>query len=447
MSDEPAPSDGRPLAGLRAVELGIAIAGPLLGQYLAYYGAEVVKVESPTRRDVVRIPPPWLPRDDVAVPTAGGDASQPNTDYGAGKLSVALDVKAPRGDEVMRRLLAECDVFLTNYARRPIAQLGLDYDAVRAVNPGIVYAALHGFGAVPRAPYSDYLAFGPSQSAVAGLDELTGDSDRPPPVTPISFADFGSPAHALVAVLAALEHRDRTGEGQLVDVSQLASTVSFMGARAVTYGVTGSVPARQGNQRDDAAPNGVYPGVRPDSWLAITVQSDEEWRALGAVAGGEPWAQDQRFATTAGRLDDQDALDIAIASWTSRHTVEELEAWLQHAGVAAAVLVDAPHMLRDPQLLSRATFTTAPHRRLGRDVVIARPMRLSATPGRFDRAGPALGEDTDRILRSWGGYRDDEIETLIELGTVSREAAATATWRRPSVSWASKLWPELEWPR
>jgi benzylsuccinate CoA-transferase BbsF subunit len=445
MSSEPARIDERPLAGLRVIELGIAIAGPLLTQTLAYYGAHVVKVESPTRPDAVRIAPPWISRDDAEALAAGADASQPNTDYGAGKLSLALDVKASRGAEVMSRLLAASDVFVTNYARRPVEQLGLDYEHTRTVNPSIIYVALHGFGATPGAPYSDYVAFGPSQSAVAGLDELTGDADRPSPVTPVSFADFGSPGHALVGLLAALDHRDRTGEGQLVDVSQFASTVSFFGALALAYGVTGELPARRGNQRDHAAPNGVYPGSRADSWIAITIESDEEWRALCHVAGDEPWTRHEGFDSSAGRLTDQDAVDTAVASWTQQHTVEELEAWLQAAGIAAAVLVDPPHILRDAQLLSRDVFTTAPHLRLGRDVVVARPMRLTQTPGRYDRAGPALGEDTDPVLRDWCGYTDDEIDGLVSLGTVFRPGPAVRL-RRPSVSWGSKLWPELEWP-
>jgi benzylsuccinate CoA-transferase BbsF subunit len=446
MSPEPARADQRPLVGLRVVELGIAIAGPLLTQTLAYYGADVVKVESPTRPDAVRVPPPWIPRDDTEAMAVATDASQPNTDYGAGKKSIALDVKAPRGAEVMARLLASADAFVTNYARRPIQQLGLAYDDVRAINPGIVYVALHGFGATPGAPYSDYVAFGPSQSAVAGLDELTGDADRPPPVTPISFADFGSPAHALVGLLAALEHRDRTGEGQLVDVSQLASTVSFFGALVLAYGVTGELPPRRGNQRDHDAPNGVYPGSRPDSWIAITVESDAEWRALCHVASDEPWTRQPALDTAAGRLADQDALDAGIARWTRRHTVEELEAWLQAAGVAGAVLVDAPHILRDAQLVSRGVFATAPHSRLGRDVVVARPMRLTGTPGRYDRAGPGLGEDTDQILRDWCAYTGGEIDELIERGAVHRQRSADVRLRRPCVPWASKLWPEVEWP-
>ena len=409
------PAAPLPLAGLRVFELSIAIAAPNCGRYLAHYGAEVFKVESPKNPDVARLFASSWARGRPELAPVLLDTSPYCSEMSAGKLSIALDLKHPRGLEAGRMLIAACDIFLTNYSAPAVRALGLDYESVRAMRPDIVYVALPGFGSDPSLPYYNYLAWGPNQAPLVGLDNLTGFPDQPPcGVAAIAPPDYCSSLHGTVAVLAALEHRDATGEGTFVDVSQFEATVALLGPYVFEHSLTGRVQDRTGNRGPGAAPEGVYPSRGDDAWLAITVTADAEWAALGRVAGSPAWAADARFATHDARLKHLDEIDELLAAWTASYTASELAAWLQEAGVPAYPVLDNFSLVADPQVRDRRFYQVRRSSRFGRDLFTGHPMHFSETPGDVDRAGPILGEDTEPVLRDVCGYGDDEIASLIE---------------------------------
>lgn len=393
----------RPLAGVRVCELSIAIAAPLCGRYLAHFGADVIKVESERNPDVIRS----VDRD--TAPVLG--------EYNAGKRSVGLDLKAPEGAAAMRRLLAASDVFVTNYTASAIAELGLSYPEVAAVRPDVVYAVLPGFGSEPTAPYYDYVAWGPNQAPLVGLDGLTGFPGHDPAgMVNISYPDYCGGIHAAVAVLAELRRRAATGAGAWIDLSQMEAAVSLLGPLVLAFQRTGVVPAAAGNRQPGAAPQGVYPCAGADRWVAVTVTSDEEWGALARVAGHPEWARDDRLATADARAAHQDLADELVGRWTAEHTMAEIAHWLQRAGVPAAPVADNEAVALDPQLTDRRFWALAPHARVGLDLLTGVPVRLADTPGRFTTSAPPFAEHTVEVLRDVAGYDPSEIDELVRSG-------------------------------
>jgi crotonobetainyl-CoA:carnitine CoA-transferase CaiB-like acyl-CoA transferase len=249
----------KPLDGIRVFELSIAIAGPMCGRYLAHFGAEVVKVESRRHPDVIRLlGPGWLPKDRSG-PEVWADCGAMANEFMAGKRSVGVDLKTADGMAIARRLLERSDVFISNYSAPAVRSLGLDYESVRAVRPDVVYASISGFGAVPGTPYYDFVAWGPNQAPLVGLDDLTGWSDRAPSgFSVFSYPDFSNGLHATVAVLAALEHRDRTGEGQMIDLREIDCS-----ARGSSRASSAVLPRATGTARRAPRRTGFIPAAAP----------------------------------------------------------------------------------------------------------------------------------------------------------------------------------------
>jgi benzylsuccinate CoA-transferase BbsF subunit len=437
----------RPLDGLRVFELSIAIAGPMCGRALAHFGAEVVKIESRRNPDIIRLlGSGWIPKERFG-PEVWADCGPAASEFLTGKKSLGLDLKPTQGKAVARRLLERCDVFISNYSSPAIASLGLDYESVRAIRPDIVYAALSGFGTDPSTPYYDYVAWGPNQAPLVGLDDLTGWADRPPAgFCAIAIPDYSNGVHATVAVLAALEHRDETGEGSFIELAQLEATTAML-APWLVEADRGAPPRRDGNRTPGAAPHGIYPTCETERWVAIAVSCDEEWRSLCAAASRPKWRDDLRFGSAAARLANQDALDEAIAGWTREKTDDEVAELLQRAGVPAAPVLDVPRVATDPQLRDRYFWILADHARLGRDLATGNPIRLSDTPGWVDRAAPCVGEDNDYVLGEICGYAAHEIEELTRLGVVQAMALrGQVRLDRRYLGWVRHFMPGLPWP-
>ncbi len=404
----------RLLDGVRVFELGIAIASPNAGRILAFHGAEVFKVESPTSPDVVRlIGSAWL-RDDEERAAAWPDSSPYVPEMNANKRSVALDLKHPGGRAAARELLASCDVFLANFGARALADLGLDYESVREVRPDIVYVHLPGFGSDPEAPYYPFVAWGPNQAPLVGLDDLTGHAGREPAgIATVAPPDYLSSFHAAWAVLAGLEQRDRTGDGVQVDISQFETTISLLlGPFAMDHALTGNAQSRIGNRSLWWAPEGVYPCRGEERWIAISVTDDDAWRALAGL-GRPGWADDERFATNDDRLANVDAVDDELAAWTAGFDAVDLAARLQQVGVAAHVVATNEDILHDAHVTGSGFYTVRPGTRFRRELFGGSPLRMSETPGRWDVAGPSSGEHTVEALTSVAGMAADDVDALV----------------------------------
>jgi len=403
----------RALAGLRIVEMTIAIAAPTCGRAMGFHGAEVIKIESRQHPDVARLfGSAWARTDELREVFT--DTSPFLPEWSTGKRSVGLELKTPGGLDMARRLIATADIFLTNYSPPAIRALGLGYEDVKALKPDLIYIAMPAFGSDPTTPYYEFISWGPNQAPLVGLDELTGQPDREPAgVASFAPPDYFAGLHAMMATLTALEHRARTGEGCCVDLAQFDTTVSALGAWVLDRDVNHTSPTRDANRVPWLAPQGLYPCKGDDEWVAITVDSDDTWVACAREIGIE----EQAYTTLAERLAAHDELDALITEWTRDHTSAEVTEWLQAAGVPAYPVHDAQGVLFDPQVRDRRWFQSrTSHRFPGGDLFCTSPLRLESTPGSWERAGPSMGQDTVEVLREVAGATDEQIDELLASG-------------------------------
>lgn len=433
----------RLLDGVKVFELGIAIASPNAGRLLAHHGAEVYKIESPTSPDIVRmIGSAWL-RDNEELAPATPDSSPYVSEMNADKRSVALDLKRPEGRDAARRLLAECDVFLANFGARALTELGLDYASVKEVRPDIVYVQLPGFGSEPDTPYYPFVAWGPNQAPLVGIDDLTGHAGREPAgIATVAPPDYLSSLHAAFCVLTGLEERERSGEGVHVDIAQFETTVSLLlGPFVMDHALTGNVQSRIGNRSLWYAPEGVYPCRGEERWIAISVVDDDAWAALLTLAPAE-WADDERFASNEARLANVEALDDAVAAWTVGFSSTDLAARLQEAGVAAHIVATNEDLLQDKQVMESGWYQARPSARFTRDLFSTFPIRMTETPGRWERGGPSTGEHTVEVLTGTVGMSETEVADLVEGGAAFTMDRPDLRVDRPYEDWLHILFPQ-----
>lgn len=401
------------LKSLRVVEFTAGMAGPWIGRFMAHCGAEVIRVESKKRPDVNRL---------YVSPTAPELGTQPAsspwfTDWDAGKRFVALDLSSPDAVALATRLVETADVVVENYAAGVIDKLGLGWEVLREVKPDLVMLSTSGYG--DAGPHRGYVTWGPNIEALSGLSTVSGHPGSSCTITQFAYPDPLSALHGLVAVMAALDHRQRTGDGQHVTLSQTETTIASMGEVMMEYLVNGDEPARRGNRAMHVAPNDCYRCAGDDRWCAITVGSDAEWSQLCEVAGHPEWAGDVRFATVEGRLQNADALDGLLTAWTSRQDCYDLMARLQAVGVAAGVVQNVEDQLqRDPQLAARGFFEEIEHLVKGTVVANGIPLGLTGTPGRTGRAGAAIGQDNDYVFGALLGMTPEEIRHYVERGAI-----------------------------
>jgi len=410
-----APSRGPALAGLRVLELTAGMAGPWIGRFMAYCGADVLKIESRAHADVSRIyVSPREPEKGVQ------EAASPwFTDWNAGKRFVALDLAKPRAVEIVKRLVARCDVVVANYAAGVLGKLGLDYATLTSVKPDLVMLSSTGYGG--SGPNRGYVTWGPNIEALSGLATLSGFPERECTLTQYAYPDALSALHGLVAVMAALAHRDRTGEGQLIDLSQYETTVASIGHLFLDPLAAGIEPARIGNQSSEQAPHGCYRSAGEDRWCVIAVKSDDEWRRLCEAMGKGALAVDPRFATAQLRIRRSGEVDREVQAWTSTRDPYEVMRTLQGAGVAAGVVQNIEDQLdRDLQLAARGFFEKIPHRD-GRTLVAnGIPVGLTETPGWTRDTGRLVGADSAEVLCELLGFTSVDVADLLASGAVER---------------------------
>ncbi len=406
----------QPLGDLRIVEFTAGMAGPWIGRFMAYHGADVIKVESTARPDVTRqyVSP--------AEPELGVQSrvSPWLTDWNAGKRCVALDLTRPDAVELAIRLVEKADVVVENYATGVMDKLGLSYDVLRRANPELVMLSTTGFG--DSGPYSKFISWGPNIEACSGLSSISGFPGRPCTMTQYAYPDSLSALHGLFAVLAALEHRRRTGRGQYINLSQLEATVAVIGDLLMETLVDGAEPPMLGNASRVASPHGCYRCTGDDRWIAIAVFDEAEWGALCDVVDDGDLAVDPRFAELASRLANRDALDARIETWTASRDAFESMRMLQAAGVPAGVVQTAADKFeRDKHLAARGFFEAIPHEVRGQVVADGIPTGLTATPGRTAHAGRAVGADNEAVFMDLVGMSREDFDRYAAAGTIEVE--------------------------
>ncbi len=398
-----------PLSGIRVADFTWVWAGPFCTLQLAHLGAEVIRVESASRACVTRLLPPWP--DGQPGLNRSGYFNQ----YNQGKKSLALDLKRPEALAVARDLIRASDVVVENFAAGVMDRLGLGYAECRALRKDVVMISLSGYGAT--GPESHYVSYGPAQVPLSGFSSLTGYRGWRPMHVGISYGDPTAGLHGAVAVLAALLHRRRKGEGQHIDLSQWEATATLLGEGVLAHEIEGRAPERDGNRDPQWAPHGVFRCAGEDRWVSIAVATDSEWQALAAVV--EPaWAEDPRLATAAGRKRHEDEIEAGLARYCSTRSREQVTEALQRAGVAAFPTFDARDIHDDQHLAERGFFVELPHPEVGVRRHLGIPYRLHGTPLSVRRAAPCLGQDTDAVLREVLGYEEERIRALREAGVL-----------------------------
>lgn len=408
-------ADG-PLAGIRVVDLTRVWAGPLGARILADLGADVVKVEAPNGRGAAR----GTTRGGQYA--AGDPGDRPWNRQGSfnklnrNKQSFVLDLKKPRAHELFLELIAKSDVVMENFSAGTMDDLGLDYEALAAANPSIIYLSMPGYGLT--GPYRDYVAYGPSIEPMTGLAHLLGYGDGVPRVTSIALPDATAGTVAASAVMTALWRRETTGLGAFIDLSQHEGFIPFFAGELVAHQVEPSLPPISSNRHRLHAPHNIYRCAGGDDWIAIAARSDQEWAALCRFAGRH-WDADPRFATPEARKEHEDALDDAIEAWTAGQEKLELSSLLQDAGIPAGAVLNAPELLSEPQLHARGFFVELDHP----DVW---PVSYPGTPVRVDGAGPVgwtvaptLGQHNEAILGGVLGLSEAEIAELYSTGVTA----------------------------
>ena len=389
-----------PLAGVTVLEVGAFMAAPFATMQLADLGARVLKVENPSGGDPVRATGPFLDGE-----------SSPFVRLNRNKESVALDLKSPAGKDAFLRLAAKADVLVENLRPGAMRGLGFGYEAIRAVNPRIVYASASGWGQdgpLAALPGLDIMA-----QARGGLMSITGTPDGDPVKVGVPICDLVCALYVALGVTAALKERDSSGEGQYLDVSLLESGVSFAIWEAGKYFATGEVGRPLGSAHQSTAP---YQAVRTsDGYVTVGAVTPKTWKGMCTALGLEELLDDERYTDASTRHGHRDTLIPAIEAVTTTRTTEEVVGALDDAGVPCAPIADYGQVFTDDHLDQRSYFWDAPHPTLGPVRQLGSPMRLSRTPARRDTAGPQLGTGTRAVL-AWADFSPAEIDSLIEGG-------------------------------
>jgi crotonobetainyl-CoA:carnitine CoA-transferase CaiB-like acyl-CoA transferase len=398
------PGTELPLNGLKVLDFAWVMAGPLATRVLADYGATVVRIESSERQDLVRSLAPRL--DNNPSP----EHSLPYQNFNAGKLGLILNLKMQQARDIVFDLVRWADVVFDSFAAGTMKSWGFDYESLRRVNPHIVQASSSLMG--QWGPLASFAGFGNLAAALSGFYEVTGWPDRDP-VGPFgAYTDALAPRFAVLALLAALEHRRRTGEGQYIDLSQAESALHFYTQALLEFQVNGRVMSRLGNTDPYCAPHGVYPAAGDDRWIAIACETDEDWQSLCAEMGRADLGDDATLSYAQARLTRAQELDELVSKWTADQDALKLEAELQACGVPAHHVASSADLAVDPQLASRNHFLKLPHPIHGSVIVEGTRFQLSRTPAAINKAGPMLGQHTHEVLNGILGYDEAKIAEL-----------------------------------
>ena len=410
----------QPLKNYRVLDLSRIWAGPYCTKLMADMGAEIIKMESLSVYDSHR--GPINPARGIAAYPDGEPGDEPWNRNGwfnclhLSKYGITLELTSETGRNVFDQLVSISDVVIENFRQGSLERLGYSYETLRRLRPDLIYVSMPAFG--NSAPWQKYLAYGIGQEQLSGMAHMTGYRGEGPMKSGINHGDPITGSHAAGVLLAALRYRKRTGKGMYIDVSQQESAVSLIGADVLAYQLTGEEPQRRGNRSPYFAPHNSYRCAGEDRWVAIAVTNDEEWRQLAQLVGGSELSADPRFATLAGRLENEDQLDDLISGWTVDKKAYDLCHLLQREGVAASPVMGGPDLLADPHYAARGTFVRINHEQVGEKTYPGIPWKMSATPGKARWASPTLGQHNRQIYGELLAMPTDDITALEEQGII-----------------------------
>lgn len=407
-----------PLEGVRVADFSWFGAGPIAAQTLATFGAEVIRIESETKIDSLRLVQPYATNEDGSFKT-GYNISGYFNNFNAGKHSLLLNLNDERGQELAYQLIEKSDLFLTNFTPRVIEKWNLGYEQISKVNPKIIalYAPMQGL----TGPHRDFLGFGAVLTPITGISHLSGFPNRPPIGIGTNYPDYViNPGHSVTALLAALRHRVRTGEGQLIEMPQIESVVNVLATAVLNYTANGVNGIRTGNWHPTIAPHGVFQCLDDDTvipnerWVAVACRDDGQWQSLCEELGHPDLANDPRFQTFSARSQNSGELEIILASWFKELFAEEIMQRLQSVGVPCGVVQTAQDILeRDLHVQEREYYQYLEHPETGLSCYDGPCARLSETPGEHRSAAPLFGEQTFEVASQILGLSADEIADFV----------------------------------
>ncbi len=396
------------LEGVKVAEFAAFAAGPVIGKHLADQGATVVHIESKIRPDGFRTHyPPY--KDNIHGLNRSGLFALCNSD----KLDITLNLKkGPKARDLAKKIVAWSDVVIENFSPGTMQRLGLDYESLKSVKPELIMLSSSNLG--QTGPHAKHPGFGSQLSSLAGFTNLTGYAGGPPQILYGPYIDYIAVAYGAIAVLAALDDRNRTGRGQHIDISQYETGLQFLAPLLLDYQVNGTIAQRNGNRHPAAAPHGAYPCKGDDQWCVISVSSEEEWQSLCRAMGDPAWAKEERFSTHQSRKENEDELDRRIALWTSGLDRKEVTEKLQAACVKAGIVNMMNDLFEDPQLTHRRQWIEMEHPEIGKMHYQRPPFILTKNPSGPDKPDPLLGEDNDHFYIDILGLSKQQYRELVD---------------------------------
>ena len=419
MEKETRTTQSLPFEGIKILDFCWVAAGPVMTRYLADFGATVIRIESPLRADILRSGQPF--KDDIP----GINRSGYYANYNTNKLSLGLNMSNPKAIGIVKALIPQIDIVTESFTPGTMEKWGLGYDDLRQIRPDLIYFSASMFGR--GGPYSRQPGFGGFLTPFTGFSNITGWPDRPPAGPYGPYTDFLVPRFGLVALIGALEHRLKTGEGAQLDMSQLEAALHFLAPILLEYTANGRETQRKGNKHTQAAPHSVFPcfdkpqdgeNATEESWIAIACFQDTEWDALRKVMGTPSWANSPSLSTLEGRKQQEDYLNENIARWTINQEAKTLMVTLQAAGVPAGMVNNTKDLFSDPQLLAREHWINMDHPEMGDHSFDAVEVQLSGTKPLYKTPSPLLGQHSKQILADYLNISAEESEQLINEGVV-----------------------------
>ena len=404
MTTDEKPNTG-PLADLRMIEMGTLLAGPFCGQLMGDFGAEVIKVEPPGKGDPMR---EWGQEKQHGMSLWWPVIAR-------NKKSVTLNLREAEGQEIARELISKADFLLENFRPGTMERWNLSYEELKKINPGLIMIRVSGFG--QTGPYSKRAGFGAVGESMGGLRYVCGDPKTPPSRMGISIGDSLAATFACIGGLTALHHRERTGEGQVVDSAIYEAVLNMMESLITEYDQAEYIRERQGSILPNVAPSNVYP-TKDDNMLLIAANQDTVFKRLTEAMDRPDLAEDEKYMTHSARGANQVELDDIISRWTQTIDAAELEDMMSKCGIPSGKIYRAPEMLEDAHFKAREAIIKTQHPKFGELMMQNVAPKLSATPGSVRRPGPELGQHNEEIYRNVLNYDDDRIAALLAAGII-----------------------------